>query len=240
MGAKHFGARVLRLEDPALLTGRGRFVDDMMPPGVAACLLRAQPACACGQSARSTAPRRGEMPGVHAVLTADDLPARMASSQIPMLVPNPAIKTPRTQLALARREVCYVGQSAGGGDCRKPLPRRGCRRRGGGRLRRAAGGERLPRCRQARRRARAQRPCQQHRRLRSDELWRRGHGICRRGARVRGRAAAASRRRHAARDPRRARELRSGRPTCSPCGPRPRRRISRAARSPTCSSAISN
>src|SRR5262249_38604181 len=33
------------------------------------------------------------------------------SGQIPMLVPNPSIKTPRTQLALARREVCYVGQT---------------------------------------------------------------------------------------------------------------------------------
>ena len=51
------------------------------------------------------------MPGVHAVLTADDLPARMASAQIPMLVPNPAITMPRTQLALARDEVCYVGQT---------------------------------------------------------------------------------------------------------------------------------
>ena len=51
------------------------------------------------------------MPGVHAVLTADDLPPRMATGQIPMLVPNPAIKTPRTQLALARNEVCYVGQT---------------------------------------------------------------------------------------------------------------------------------
>jgi len=29
MGAKHFGARVKRLEDPALLAGRGRFVDDV-------------------------------------------------------------------------------------------------------------------------------------------------------------------------------------------------------------------
>jgi carbon-monoxide dehydrogenase large subunit len=29
MGAKHFGARVTRLEDPALLAGRGRFVDDV-------------------------------------------------------------------------------------------------------------------------------------------------------------------------------------------------------------------
>src|SRR5262249_3800693 len=45
------------------------------------------------------------------VLTADDLPPRLASGQIPMLVPNPSIATPRTQLALARREVCYVGQT---------------------------------------------------------------------------------------------------------------------------------
>ena len=51
------------------------------------------------------------MAGVHAVLTADDLPPRMATGMIPMLVPNPAIKTPRTQLALARDEVCYVGQT---------------------------------------------------------------------------------------------------------------------------------
>jgi carbon-monoxide dehydrogenase large subunit len=51
------------------------------------------------------------MAGVHAVLTADDLPPRMATSQIPMLVPNPSIRTPRTQLALARHEVCYVGQT---------------------------------------------------------------------------------------------------------------------------------
>jgi carbon-monoxide dehydrogenase large subunit len=35
----------------------------------------------------------------------------MATSQIPMLVPNPSIRTPRTQLALARHEVCYVGQT---------------------------------------------------------------------------------------------------------------------------------
>ena len=110
MGAKHFGARVLRLEDPALLTGRGRFVDDMMPPGALhACFVRSPHAHAAIRAVDSAAARR--MPGVHAVLTADDLPARMASSQIPMLVPNPAIKTPRTQLALARREVCYVGQA---------------------------------------------------------------------------------------------------------------------------------
>ena len=111
MGAKHFGARVARLEDPALLTGRGRFVDDIRLPGTLARLLRAQPARRMPGSAPSTRSAARAMPGVHAVLTADDLPPRMATGQIPMLVPNPAIKTPRTQLALARHEVCYVGQT---------------------------------------------------------------------------------------------------------------------------------
>ncbi len=62
-------------------------------------------------SARSTQSAALKMPGVHAVLTADDLPARMATAVIPMLVPNPSIKSTSTQLALARDEVCYVGQT---------------------------------------------------------------------------------------------------------------------------------
>ena len=110
MGAKHFGARVARLEDPTLLTGRGRFVDDIRLAGAMhACFVRSPHAHAATRSIDASAARA--MPGVHAVLTADDLPPRMASGQIPMLVPNPSIKTPRTQLALARREVCYVGQT---------------------------------------------------------------------------------------------------------------------------------
>src|SRR5262245_20522013 len=110
MGAKHFGARIARLEDPALLTGRARYVDDMTPPGVlTACFVRSPHAHARIKSIDASAARA--MQGVHAVLTADDLPPRMATGQIPMLVPHPSIKTPRTQLALARHEVCYVGQT---------------------------------------------------------------------------------------------------------------------------------
>ena len=33
MGAKHFGARITRLEDPVLLTGKGHYVDDIKLPG---------------------------------------------------------------------------------------------------------------------------------------------------------------------------------------------------------------
>jgi aerobic carbon-monoxide dehydrogenase large subunit len=110
MGAKHFGARVARLEDPALLSGRGRFVDDIHLPGTLhACFVRSPHPHARIRGIDVVAARA--MPGVHAVLTADDLPPRMATGQIPMLVPNPSIRTPRTQLALARDEVCYVGQT---------------------------------------------------------------------------------------------------------------------------------
>ena len=110
MSANYFGARVTRLEDPALLTGRGRFVDDIALPGTLhACFVRSPHAHA--RVGRIDAAAALALPGVHAVLTADDLPARMANGQIPMLVPSPLIKTPRTQLALAREEVCYVGQT---------------------------------------------------------------------------------------------------------------------------------
>jgi len=109
MGAKHFGARVMRLEDPALLAGRGRFVDDLKLPGVLhACFVRSPHAHAMVRDIDIRAAM--VIPGVQAVLTADDLPEPMRRMPIPMLTPNPAIATPRTQTALARDEVCYVGQ----------------------------------------------------------------------------------------------------------------------------------
>ena len=97
------------------------------------------------------------MPGVHAVLTADDMPPRIATGQIPMLVPNPAIRTPRTQIALARDEVCYVGQTVAVVVADSRASRRGRGRGRRDRLRAAAGGERRPRRGEARRGARARR-----------------------------------------------------------------------------------
>src|SRR5438270_512484 len=77
MGAKHFGARVARLEDPALLTGRGRFVGDIALAGMLhACFVRSPHAHAKIRAIDTAAARA--MPGVHAVLTADDLPPAMA------------------------------------------------------------------------------------------------------------------------------------------------------------------
>jgi carbon-monoxide dehydrogenase large subunit len=110
MGARQFGARVRRLEDPALLTGCGRFVDDLKLPGaLAACFVRSPYAHAKLRVIDARAALA--MPGVHAVFTADDLPEPMRSQTIPNLLPNPAIAIMRTQDSLARREVCYVGQA---------------------------------------------------------------------------------------------------------------------------------
>jgi carbon-monoxide dehydrogenase large subunit len=110
MGAKQFGARVKRVEDPALLSGRGRFVDDVKLPGMLhACFVRSPHAHARIRGIDASPARA--LPGVHAVLTADDLPASMATIRMPMLVPNPAIAASLTQHCLARDEVCYVGQT---------------------------------------------------------------------------------------------------------------------------------
>jgi carbon-monoxide dehydrogenase large subunit len=110
MGAKHVGARVTRLEDPALLLGRGRFVDDVRLPGTLhACFVRSPHAHARIRSLDAKVAM--VMPGVHAVLAANDLPEPMRSTPMPMLLPNPSIAAMRTQQALARDEVCYVGQA---------------------------------------------------------------------------------------------------------------------------------
>jgi aerobic carbon-monoxide dehydrogenase large subunit len=109
MGAKAFGARVTRVEDPALLSGRGRYVDDFAPPGVLqACFVRSPLAHARIRAIQSEAARA--LPGVHCVLTAADLPAAM-HERIPTLQANPAMKLIRTERCLAGSEVCYVGQA---------------------------------------------------------------------------------------------------------------------------------
>ena len=110
MGVKQFGARVTRVEDPALLRGAGRYVDDIRIPGALhACFVR---------SPHAHARRRGvdakqalAMPGVHAVFFAEDMPGPMAAKRMPMLVPSSAITALRTQFCLTPDEICYVGQT---------------------------------------------------------------------------------------------------------------------------------
>jgi aerobic carbon-monoxide dehydrogenase large subunit len=110
MGARQFGARVARVEDPALLTGCARFVDDIkLPSMLHGCFVRSPHPHARIRAIDTAAALA--LPGVQAVFTARDMPGRLATDPIPTPVPNPAITAMRTQRALATDEVCYVGET---------------------------------------------------------------------------------------------------------------------------------
>jgi carbon-monoxide dehydrogenase large subunit len=103
------GSHFRRLEDPPLLLGRGRFVDDIRVPGLLhVAFVRSQHAHATiagidAQAARALA-------GVHAVLTLDDL---MPALRLRRMTRQPAQGTPREELwpfALSPGEVAFVGE----------------------------------------------------------------------------------------------------------------------------------
>jgi CO/xanthine dehydrogenase Mo-binding subunit len=95
-----------RLGGEPLVTGRGRFVDDVTAPGMLhAAVLRSPHAHARLVSVDTKAAR--DLPGVHAVLTAADI---TAAAIIPNRVPAPAGTERYLQPAIARTVVRYVGE----------------------------------------------------------------------------------------------------------------------------------
>ncbi len=111
MVTRYVGAPIPRNEDPRLLTGRALFVDDVAPHRLLhAAFVRSPFAHARLRSVDVAAARR--RPGVHAVLTADDLGAYWRPG--PLLVPPPPIDGlvfhPRTQVPLARGKVRHAGE----------------------------------------------------------------------------------------------------------------------------------
>ncbi len=109
MGAKLFGARVKRLEDPDLLTGRGRFTDDFAAPGTLhAAFVRSPHPHARFASVDCAAARA--LDGVHGVYTLADFPASVRDTRLLLLLPSPAIKQPLMPHLLARDEVHFVGE----------------------------------------------------------------------------------------------------------------------------------
>ncbi len=104
-----FGASVKRKEDPAFLTGKGRYVDDIHLPGMLEVVVLRSPHPHAAIRGIDTA-RALALPGVHAVITYADLPESMRRETVPLLVPKPAIKQPFMQYCLAKDEVCFVGE----------------------------------------------------------------------------------------------------------------------------------
>jgi carbon-monoxide dehydrogenase large subunit len=101
------GSPVERREDLRFLRGRGQFVDDLAPEGLLyAVILRSS--VAHGQLVAIDAAAALKIPGVHAVITANDMPG--GPPIIPMrLQPLPEFK-PFEQPVIAFEKVRYVGE----------------------------------------------------------------------------------------------------------------------------------
>ena len=110
MSETFFGASVLRKEDAALLRGKGKFVDDVKLPGMLhAAFVRSSVAHAKIRGFDKQAALA--LPGVHAVITHDDLPEPMRSRQLPLYVPNPYMKQVFMPSVLAGEETVFVGEA---------------------------------------------------------------------------------------------------------------------------------
>ena len=107
--APWFGRSVPRLEDAALLRGRGRFTGDIELPGLLhGAFLRS--VVAHGRLGAVDVSAAAALPGVHRVLTYADLRPLLTCDRIPLAMPSAAIRFDVDPFVLARDEVCHVGE----------------------------------------------------------------------------------------------------------------------------------
>ncbi|GAA3976214.1 molybdopterin-dependent oxidoreductase [Actinomadura viridis] len=102
-----FGDAVLRREDPRLLTGRGRFLDDLGHDALAAAFVRSPHAHA--RVVDIDVAGALDVAGLVAIYTWEDLPGRVGEP-LPLLIPHPALTHGRTAHPLARDVVRHVGE----------------------------------------------------------------------------------------------------------------------------------
>ena len=104
-----FGERVKRVEDPALLRGRGRFVDDIhLPEMLHAAFVRSAHAHARIRAVDASA--AAARPDVAAVYALDDLRPFLADPVMPLEQPSGALLLSASPPVLADRVVRYVGE----------------------------------------------------------------------------------------------------------------------------------
>lgn len=99
----------LRVEDGALLRGRGRFVDDIVVPDLLhATFVRSPVAHARLNGIDASAARA--LPGVRNVFTFRDLRPLIGADRIPLALPVAAIRYHVDPSWLAEKEMCFVGE----------------------------------------------------------------------------------------------------------------------------------
>jgi carbon-monoxide dehydrogenase large subunit len=107
---RFIGARSRRIEDPALLTGRGRYVDDIALPQLAhAAFVRSPHAHAWIRGIDKAHAR--SLPGVVGILTADDLGGVLTSNRMALGFPVKTLPQDITPYILAAHEACFVGEA---------------------------------------------------------------------------------------------------------------------------------
>src|SRR5947209_3357520 len=105
--SNHVGQAIRRKEDPRLITGRGRYVDDITLPGTLwAALVRSPEALAKIVSIDASAAR--ERPGVHAVYTGEDMTDLGGPLPMAWVPPGVEVNNPE-HWPLARGTVNHVG-----------------------------------------------------------------------------------------------------------------------------------
>src|SRR5688500_12013750 len=103
------GSRITRLEDEPLLRGRGRFVDDIAVAGMLhAAFVRSPHPHALIKTVDKAAALA--LPGVHAVLTLDDLAKVMVQRRMNRHSNSGMPLDKAWPFALADGEACYVGE----------------------------------------------------------------------------------------------------------------------------------
>ena len=108
MTTKMFGAPIQRREDPRLVTGGGHYLDDLGHTAYEAAFVRSPYAHARIVDIDVT--EALETPGLIGIWTHEDL-AGPVGENLPLLIPHPALTTPRTGYALAKDEVNHVGEA---------------------------------------------------------------------------------------------------------------------------------
>ncbi len=108
MTTRMFGAPVQRKEDPRLVTGGGRYLDDLGRGALAAAFVRSPHARARVLDIDVTGAL--DVDGVVGIFTHEDLEGKVAEP-LPLLIPHPALTNPATGYALAPEVVNHVGEA---------------------------------------------------------------------------------------------------------------------------------
>ena len=108
MTTQMFGAPIKRKEDPRLVTGGGRYLDDLGQDALAAAFVRSPHAHARIVDIDVT--DAIDVDGVVAIYTYEDLTGKVAEP-LPLLIPHPTLTHGRTGYPLAKEEVNHVGEA---------------------------------------------------------------------------------------------------------------------------------